>query len=173
MEIWDIYDRNRNKTGRTMVSGSEFGPEDYILVVHVCIFNSDGKMLIQQRQLFKEGWPGKWDVTVGGRAITSDDSKTAAEREVFEEIGHKISLEGIIPALTINFKYGFDDFYLIEEDIEIDELILQYKEVKQIKWASEEEVMEIIDRNEFIPFHKSLIQFLFDMHGNGDALKEL
>ena len=49
MELWDVYDVVRNKTGRTMVRGETFAEGDYHLVVHVCIFNSKGEMLIQKR----------------------------------------------------------------------------------------------------------------------------
>ena len=55
MELWDIYDKDRNKTGRTMKRGEPMKDGDYHLVVHICIFSSDGKMLIQQRQPFKDG----------------------------------------------------------------------------------------------------------------------
>ena len=74
MELWDVYDKDRIKTGKTMVRGAEFEPDSYHMVVHVCIFNSKGEMLIQQRQPFKEGFPNLWDVTVGGSATMGDSS---------------------------------------------------------------------------------------------------
>ena len=43
-EVWDIYDENRIKTGRTMIRGNEIKNGDYHLVVHVCIFNSKGEL---------------------------------------------------------------------------------------------------------------------------------
>lgn len=86
-----------------------------------------------------------------------------AEREVYEEIGYKLSLDGIRPALTINFEDGFDDMYLIKKDIEISDLYLQYEEVKAVKWASKEEILKMIDEETFIPYHKSLIELLFFM----------
>ena len=84
MEIWDLYDKDRIKTGETMVRVSKFKENTYHLVVHVCIFNLEGKMLIQQRQPFKDGWPNMWDITVGGSAVSGDTSQLAAEREVYE-----------------------------------------------------------------------------------------
>lgn len=30
---------------------------EYHLAVHVCIFNSENQLLIQQRQPYKGGWP--------------------------------------------------------------------------------------------------------------------
>lgn len=163
MEIWDLYDKDRIKTGETMVRGSQFKENTYHLVVHLCIFNVEGKMLIQQRQPFKDGWPNMWDITVGGSALSGDTSQLAAEREVYEEIGYKLSLDGIRPSLTINFDKGFDDIYLIQKDIDISKLKLQYEEVQSVKWASKEEILSMIDEEIFIPYHKSLIDLLFFM----------
>ncbi|MDF2947990.1 MAG: hydrolase, partial [Bacillales bacterium] len=78
MELWDVYEINRNKTNKTnktMVRGESFEKNNYHLVVHVCVFNSNGEMLIQQRQPFKEGWSNMWDITVGGSAIKGDTSQ--------------------------------------------------------------------------------------------------
>jgi len=123
-------------------------------------------MLIQQRQPFKSGWSNMWDITVGGSAISGDTSQSAAEREVYEEIGCKLSLDGIRPALTINFDDGFDDMYLIQQNIDISKLNLQYEEVKSVKWASKEEILSMIDEETFIPYHKSLIELLFFMRNS-------
>ena len=163
MELWDVYDVNRNKTNKTMLRGEPIEKDNYHLVVHVCIFNSDGEMLIQQRQPFKEGWSNMWDITVGGSATKGDTSQSAAERELFEEIGLKLDLQNVRPHITINFINGFDDFYLIEEDVDMNELSLQYEEVQNVKWASKEEICRMIDNGEFIPYYPSLIQLLFDM----------
>lgn len=163
MEIWDLYDEDRIKTGETMVRGEAIPKGFYHLVVHVCIFNSRGEMLIQQRQPFKSGWANRWDVTVGGSAVSGDTSQVAAEREVAEEIGYQISLEGIRPSLTINFDDGFDDFYLVQQDLDITKLKLQYEEVQAVKWASRDDILTMIDDETFIPYHKSLIELLFFM----------
>lgn len=163
MELWDVYNRDRTKLSKTMVRGDKFESGSYHLVVHACIFNSKGEMLIQQRQPFKSGWPNMWDITVGGSAIAGDTSQTAIEREVFEEIGLKIDMQNIRPHLTVNFDRGFDDIYLIEKEVDINELKLQYEEVQQVKWATIDEIYQKLDEGIFIPYYKSLIKLLFDM----------
>ncbi len=165
MELWDIYNMHREKTGETMVRGEEFAPGCYHMVVHVCIFNSEGKMLIQQRQSFKEGWPNMWDITVGGSAVQGDSSQTAAERELFEELGIKLDLQGLRPNLTINSTYCFNDLYLVEKDISLEELTFQYEEVKDARWATMEEIFSMIEDGSFIPYYPSFIQFLFESRG--------
>jgi isopentenyldiphosphate isomerase len=162
MELWDVYDIDRNKTNRTWVRGEELQPGDFHLVVHVCIFNSNVDMLIQQRQPFKAGWPNLWDLTVGGSATVGDTSQTAAQRELYEEIGLKFDFQNKRPHLTIHFQRGFDDFYLIEEDVQLHTLSLQYEEVQNVKWASKEEILTLIKKEEFIPYYESLIHLLFD-----------
>ena len=42
MELWDIYNANREKTGKTMVRGASYEKGAFHLVVHVCIFGTDG-----------------------------------------------------------------------------------------------------------------------------------
>lgn len=46
MELWDIYDINRIKTGKTVMRGETIKQGGFHLVVHVCVFNSKGEMLI-------------------------------------------------------------------------------------------------------------------------------
>ncbi len=170
MEIWDVYDEKRAKTGRTMVRGEAVAEGDYHLVVHVCIFNSKGEMLLQKRQAFKKGWPGMWDLTVGGAAIAGDDSNKAAERELFEEIGYAADLSKMRPHLTVNFDTGFDDIYLMTADVDIDSLQLQYEEVEQVKWATKEEINEMLKSGQFVPYHQSLINLLFEMRNHFGAI---
>lgn len=163
MELWDVYDIDRMKKDKVLPRGAEFAEGDYHLVIHVCIFNKKGEMLIQQRQSFKNGWPNLWDISVGGSAVAGENSRMAAEREVWEELGLKISLKGIRPHLSISYNKGFDDYYLLEQEVETDRLTLQYEEVQQAKWASREEILSMLDSGEFIPYYRHLICLLFDM----------
>lgn len=163
MELWDVYNRDKTKSNKTMIKGEKFEEGAYHLVVHACIFNSKDEMLIQQRQPFKSGWSNMWDITVGGSAVWGETSQAAIERELLEEIGLKINLQNVQPHLTINFDVGFNDIYLIEKEINIKDLVLQYEEVQRVKWATLEEIYRKIDEGVFIPYYKSLIQLLFDM----------
>ena len=42
-------------------------------------------------------------------------------------------------------------------------MILQYEEVKRVKWAAKELILKMIDSGEFVPYYKNLIELLFDM----------
>ena len=161
MELFDLYTADRVKLDRTMVRGDAVPEGCYRIVVHVCIFDPEGRMLIQQRQPFKEGWSDMWDITVGGSAVAGDTSRTAAERETREEIGLSIDLTDVRPSLTLYWEHGFDDYYLLTRDVDPDTLHLQYEEVQAVRWATREEILRMIDDGEFIPYEKGLIDLLF------------
>lgn len=161
MELFDLYTEDRVRTGRTMVRGTKVPEGLYRLVVHVCIFDREGRMLIQQRQPFKQGWSNYWDLTVGGCAVAGDTSRTAAEREVREEIGLELDLSDIRPSLTLNFDGGFDDYYVLTREVDLSALHLQEEEVQAVRWATQEEILRMIDDGLFIPYEKSPIGLLF------------
>lgn len=162
MELWDVYDINRNKTGKTAVRGEGLPEGGYHLVVHVCIIGSDGRMLIQQRQPFKHGFSNLWDVSAGGSAVAGETSAAAAMREVREEIGVTMDLNGVRPHYSVTYGEGFDDWYVVKADPDIESLELQYEEVQAVRWASEEEVLAMIDSGVFIPYFKGYISTIFN-----------
>ena len=92
MELVDLYDENRQPLGRTAERHAPKGPGEYRTVVHVCLFNSRGQLLIQRRSREKTVWPERWDVSVGGGVDAGETSRQAAEREVREELGLGLAL---------------------------------------------------------------------------------
>ena len=170
METRDIYNIDRLPTGQTAVRGEELPDGLYHMVIHVCIFNSEGKMLIQKRQPTKKGFPDMWDVSCGGCSIKGETSRDSVHRELKEELGLDLDFENARPNLTVNFDHGFDDFYLVNADIELSSLKLQAEEVQAAKWASMEEIFAMIDDGSFIPFFKSFIHLLFDIRNKPDCL---
>lgn len=170
MELFDLYTENRELTGKTMERGGTVPEGLYRLVVHICVFNSRGEMLIQRRQPFKAGWPGLWDISVGGGAVAGENAKAAAERETREELGLTVTLDR--PVLTIHFDEGFDDFFITTADRPAEEFSPQYEEVAEVKWAGKEEILGKIRDGSFIPYHESLIGLLFFLRGHRGTFNE-
>ena len=162
MEIMDLYDRNRQITGQTYVRGSAQPKGFFRLVVHVCIFNSKHELLIQRRTYNKK-MPGLWDVTCGGAVSTTEASNIAAGRELFEELGINMDFSYKRPSVTANFPLGFDDFYVINEDVDIDSLILQEEEVSDARWENLDGVIDLIQAGQFVRYKESFIRYLFDL----------
>lgn len=165
-ELWDLYTKDREKTGKLHRRGDPVPQGSYRLAVHVCIFNSKNQLLIQQRQPFKQGWRNMWDVSVGGSAVAGDSSTQAAEREVWEELGLKLDLSKERPFFTMNFSEGFDDFYIIEQDIDLKTLHLQQEEVRRVRWADRDEVIKMQAQGTMIPYW--FLDRLFEIRGSYD-----
>ncbi len=87
MERWDIYDKNKQRTGRTMERNNWILKDDeYHLTVLGVVCRNDGKFLITKRAEDKAWAPGCWEVS-GGAAMAGEDSIDAVRREVWEETG--------------------------------------------------------------------------------------
>lgn len=169
-ELWDVYDFHRNKTGKLHPRGKRLAAGEYHMTVHACVFNAEGKMLIQKRQPFKRGWSGMWDITVGGSAVAGESSQEAIMREMREEIGLSLDLSSVRPHLTVQFDEGFDDMYLIKKEVELSTLTLEYEEVADVAWATLDEILAMMDEGTFIPYQRHLISLFFDMKDAYGAL---
>ena len=163
MELVDLYDENRLPLGKTAERSAPKGPGELRLVVHVCVFDRRGRLLIQQRTRSKFIFPNLWDVSVGGGVDAGETSRRGAEREVREELGVSLDLSGLRPSVTVNFDGGFDDFYILTRDLSLEDLTLQEEEVQAVRWASLEEILDMLGRGTFIPYPESFLRFLFDM----------
>ena len=161
MELWDLYDENRRLLPGIMQRGDPQPAGTLHLVVHVCLFDEAGHMLIQHRQPFKKGWPGRWALTAGGSALAGDDSRAAAERETQEEIGLSLDLQGIHPSLTIHADDAFDDLYLLQCPVDVRLLTPQPEEVSELRWCSQQEIQQMLADSRFIPYPPALIDLLF------------
>ncbi|MGE5627312.1 MAG: NUDIX hydrolase [Solirubrobacterales bacterium] len=153
MELLDIYNENREKTGRTVERGTHVCSGDFILVVHVWIVNSKGEYLIQKRQPWKKPYPNLWDCATAGAAALGDDSAMAAYRESKEELGIDIDMTRAEMLFTDKFSFGFDDIWLVKQNINIEDITLQTEEVANIRWASEKDIRNMAVRGEFIDYY--------------------
>ena len=85
MERWDIYDKNKERTGRTMARNDWcLADDEYHLTVLGVVARPDGRFLITKRVMTKHWAPGWWEVS-GGAVLAGEDSKDAVIREVREE----------------------------------------------------------------------------------------
>lgn len=163
MELVDLYNEDRIPLGRTAERSGPKNPGELRLVVHVCVFDSQGRLLIQQRAKKKYVWPELWDVSIGGGVDAGETSRHGAEREFQEELGYRLDLTGVRPSVTVNFSEGFDDFYIVRRDLDLSCLTLQREEVAGVRWASLTEVLAMHASGAFIPYPESFLRFLFDM----------
>jgi len=151
-EVWDVYDSERNLTGRTHRRIDPLPEGDYHLVVFVWLCNSNGEILISKRAPNK-GYPNLWENT-GGSAVAGDDSLSAAVREVKEEMGLDLDPENGECILSAISEDAFFDVWLFKQDFDINDVVLQENETVDAKYATLDEIRSMIDNGEFIKiFH--------------------
>ena len=168
MEWMDVYDEERQKTGRMIERAQKPAPGDHRTVVHLCVFNSSGELLVQRRSAEKVSYPLRWDVTAAGAVDAGETSRQAAERELREEMGYDLPLMGLRPVMTVNFPGGFDDFFVVERDIALEELTLQKEEVCDAAWIPVREAEGRILKKEFCPYPPGFLTVLYSLrHGQG------
>ena len=150
MEIWDIYDGNRRKTGRTAICGEELKAGEYHLVVHVWAMNAKGEFLLTKRSPDKS-FPGMWERT-GVSALAGEDSLGAALRETKEETG--ITLEPRYGKIVMSLKRkdNFADVWLFRTAFDLRDVVLQEGETCDVMKADENTVREMLGSGEFFPF---------------------
>jgi len=154
-ELWDILDENRNKTGRLHERGKPMNAGDYHLVVQIWLMNSKGEFLISRRSPGTTGWAGMWQTT-GGSAVAGDDSLATALKETNEEIGvvldpknGQLFKQYMLP--HTNDKGGaFYDVWLFRQEVDIASVVLQPDETCDARWASKEQIRQMIDEGIFI-----------------------
>lgn len=87
-EMFPIVDEEGNEYGVAPRSLCHDGRSMLLHpVVHLHLFNSEGKLFLQKRSSTKDILPGKWDTSVGGHVSPGESIETALRREVSEEIG--------------------------------------------------------------------------------------
>ena len=85
MEFNDIYDENRNLTGKQHRRGSAWKPGEFGAVVCVWVYDGRGHLLLTRRAKGKS-FAGTWENS-GGAVQAGESSREAIARELFEETG--------------------------------------------------------------------------------------
>lgn len=154
MEMWDIYDKSGNMTGKIMEKGSLIGEDEYHLAMEAWIVNKEGRILIQQRSNQCEILPDIWGHTTG-RMLSGENSMAGCIREIKEELGMTVSAEEIHFIRRIIREDGYHiiwDIYLVETGIAISEIRIDEQEVAQVRWVTAEELKRLILSGDFFEY---------------------
>ena len=142
MELNDIYDKDRNRTGRLHRRGTPWKKGEYGLVVCVWVYNSNGEILLTRRAKEKS-FAGTWENS-GGAAQAGEDSLQAITRELREETGIQAAKEEFNLLESARDRYCHYDFYTLHRDIPIQQITLQPGETDGVQWATFEKIHEMI-----------------------------
>ncbi len=152
MEKRDLYNSNREKTGKFIYKDEEIPEGYYILVVVIVMQNKEGRFLIQKRSKEKGG---KWALT-GGHPKAGESSIEGIKIEVKEELG--IDINDPILFKKTGKKNILCDLYYVNQDIDIKNIIMQKEEVEDVKYASLEEIDDLFNKGEFKKSHYKMFK---------------
>lgn len=148
MELWEVIDKDGNKTGE-VVPRSELPENSYHLGSDVWIINQKHQILIQKRSSQKRLSPNVWAMT-GGSVIAGESSLETIIRETKEELGIDIDVSKMQKITYFHTGRVFVDTYLLRQEIDIKDIVMQEDEVSEVKWATFEEIEEIYQHQQFI-----------------------
>lgn len=83
MELWDLYDAQRQPMNKLQMRGKPIPEGCYHIVVFIWTFTYDGRLLLTKRDACKPGGL-LWEVT-GGSVLHGETSQEGAKRELQEK----------------------------------------------------------------------------------------
>lgn len=152
-ELWDIYDINKKKIGKTAERDVyQFKEGEYHIVVTGIIINSKKEILISKRAKHKK-FGLMWECG-GGSILAGETSLEGIIRELKEELGIEFSKKEAIFLKEIRrdkIPPDFKDIWLFKKDIDEREIIFPDGEAIDAKWVTIDELIQMYKNKKIVP----------------------
>ncbi|HOV15723.1 MAG TPA: NUDIX domain-containing protein, partial [Spirochaetota bacterium] len=148
-EWFDIVDNEGKIIGKAPRTICHNGCKLLHPVVHIHIFNTHHKLLLQKRSKHKDIQPGLWDTSVGGHISSGEKLEVALRREANEELGINIAIEKLIPLSKYIFESDIEkelvfSFVYITDD----KVYFQISEIDEVKFYSKKEIQSLVENGQ-------------------------
>jgi isopentenyldiphosphate isomerase len=172
-EYIDILNEHGKKTGETCLKSEAHKKGLFHASAHVWIFDKNKNVLIQQRAINKETFPGLWDISVAGHISAGETPLISAIREVEEEIGisvvkNQLHLIGTFKK-KVEHHSNFIDYelhyiYMCEMELHINSIKIQQDEVLTVKIVplKDIKIKVLAKNNNFVPHETEYFQLVFN-----------
>ena len=151
MEKCDVVNEFGARTGRVVTRGTQLGPGEYYLVVHVWIRDEQGHYLIQQRAPHLLSGPNVWATTVG-YVLAGEESIRGAIREVQEELGLELSPTQMQRVDQLIFENRVEDIWLVDVVQSLLGAPVLGPEVSDLKWVSRGALGHMVTQKTFFAY---------------------
>lgn len=153
IELWDIYDINRKKTGKTAERDVyQLKEGEYHIVVTGIIMNSKNEILISKRAPHKK-YGLMWECN-SGSILSGETSLEGVIRELKEEMGIEFSKKEAIFLKEIRrdkTPHDFKDIWLFRRNVNLNDIKFLDGEVIDAKWVTIQDFMKMIENKEIVP----------------------
>lgn len=149
-EHWDVLDSFGNPLGKTCPRGAALSSGEYHLVVDIVVTNGKEKLLLMRRHPDKP-FGNCWEIP-GGSAVTGENSRAAAQRELKEETGISIPKKDLafIRRLRGNGSALYDLYHVVR-DLPKEKLTFQEGETTDALWVTKSEYLTLRDEEKICP----------------------
>ena len=158
-ELFPVVDEQGNVVGSISRGEAHNGCKVLHPVVHLHVFNSNGDLYLQQRPLWKDMQPGKWDTACGGHVDFNETIEQALHREVKEELGITDYLPERIGMYVFEGKRERELVY-VHKTVYDGTIQPSRDELAGGRFWSRKEIMEYIGKDVFTPnFEDEFMKF--------------
>ena len=161
IEYFPLVDEEGHLKGKATRTECHSGTFLLHPVVHLHVFNSEGKLYLQKRAMDKDIQPGKWDTSVGGHVDYGETIEVALRREVGEELG----IFDFEPVFIRRYKFVstreaelVHSFYTVYDG----EILPEPVEITEGKFWSRDEIVEHMDKGIFTPNFENEYRSMFE-----------
>ena len=157
-EYLDIYDDNKNRTGKIVKreSNTKLSENEFVLTVHCWTLNLKNEILMTRRS-FEKSHGGMWEPT-GGCVKSGENSIQGIKRELEEEIGLIVQSDELKLIKEEKDEIAYRDIYLLKKDFDIKNLKFNDKEVIDAKFVTIDEFKSMIDNDEVCYYHEYFVE---------------
>lgn len=146
LEWNDIYNVDRQPTGRLHRRGTPWEAGEYGLVVCVWVYDGAGNILLTRRATGKS-FSGTWENS-GGAAKAGETSLQAIVRELHEETGIQAEEWEFELLSTTRDENMFYDHYCLKKTVAVKDIVLLPGETDDVQWANFDEIHEMIRKKQ-------------------------
>ncbi len=147
-ELLDLVDENDQVIGTVMKSVAH-AENKRIRIIHVFIFDTQGRMAVQLRSESVNFAPGHWVTAGSGHVAAGETYEQAGARELQEELGISVPLtfEG-----TERYQYvdGTEEFLGVMRGQYDGEFVVHPEDVARVAWFTMDDLQNMIRRGEKI-----------------------
>ena len=170
-ELWDIYDINKKKTGKTAERDVyQLKEGEYHIVVTGIIMNSKNEILISKRAEHKK-FGLMWECN-GGSILAGETSLEGIIRELKEELGIEFSKKEAIFLKEIRrdkIPPNFKDLWLFRRNVDLKDITFPDGEATEAKWVTINEFTKMFENKQIV----STIDFGVDEYNEAIHLKQI
>ena len=160
LEVWDLYDINRNKLNKEHIRETKLPEGCYHLVVHAWIKNSKDQYLISKRSKTRKANPLLYEC-VGGSVIKNENTYEGAIREAKEEVGIDLTNCPYKHIKTVTRKEFLDilDVYVFDYDGPALLSLATTDEVEKVEWMTKSQITCLFNEGKFVHTLKYFLDY--------------